>query len=103
MKLFLGLLALTLLVTATTDDTKFLENQSEKTEEAPKSEETVKTLPLMKGFEDIMKHVRNPWKGRTVSSFECAKEGGKDCLPQVRPPHSGGNRPGPPTKDSTNP
>ena len=101
MKLFLGLFALALLATAAADDTKFLENQSEKVEEVQKPEETLESLPLLKGFEDIMKHARNPWRGRTLPNFDCVEVGGSDCLPQVRPPHSGGNRP--PAEVSANP
>ena len=103
MKLVLGLLGLALLVTATNEDAKFLENEVKKTEEEASQEKPMGKLPLLKGFEDIMKHVRNPWRGREVPKFDCDESGESDCPRRVRPPpHHAENRPKPPTETPQN-
>lgn len=103
MKLVLGLLGLALLVTATNEDAKFLENEVEKTVEEAIPENPLGHLPRLKGFEDIMKHVRNPWRGRDVPNFDCDESGESDCPRSVRPPpHNPVNRPKPPTEAPQN-
>jgi hypothetical protein len=103
MKFVLVLLGLALLVTATHEDAKFLENEIEKTEEEANPEKPMAELPLLKGFEGILKHVRNPWRGRDVPNFDCDESGESDCPRRVRPPpHHGPNRPKPPTEAPQN-
>ena len=92
-----------LLVAAATEDLKFLENQGEKTEEAQKFKEAMQNPDLLKGFEDILSHVRNPWKGRSVPSFECVESEGIDCLPRIKSLHEAVNRPLPPAETTANP